>query len=268
MVKKRIVMSSLSCLSLVFLCFGDIVKSNVGGRQIVSEEDVASGPSASDYIQEGLVCLYDGIENQGFGNHIEGIGLPWVDCISGIQIAQNYQVRVGLYKDGVGCPLGNGPVIPLPPEVPTMTEWTVEYCADMAVGVGTSPSFLRGNKSVRTNYPVMQWYVPSVSAMILAGGYGYGLYIQNSENRTMYSFFRMSLTSHIAGLALLGDETISKRNGLAPWGQFETDSLYMVDYTKDEGYIMRIKCIRIYNRPLTDVEIEHNYKIDCERFVQ
>lgn len=42
-------------------------------------------PTAADYIQDGLVCLFDGIENVGWGQH-DSESLEWVDLAGGLVI--------------------------------------------------------------------------------------------------------------------------------------------------------------------------------------
>ena len=39
--------------------------------------------SAKDYVQDGLVFQLDGIENIGYGQHIEGVGVSYIDLKQG-----------------------------------------------------------------------------------------------------------------------------------------------------------------------------------------
>ena len=42
-----------------------------------------SGPTAKDYVQDGLIAMWDGIENAGWGSHDSDITI-WKDLIGGI----------------------------------------------------------------------------------------------------------------------------------------------------------------------------------------
>lgn len=68
----------------ILLCIASLqampVKSNCGGRSIGGM--TAAGVSAKDYIQDGLVAMWDGIENAGWGVH-DPNATAWKELISG-----------------------------------------------------------------------------------------------------------------------------------------------------------------------------------------
>ena len=219
---------------------------------------------AKDYIQDGLICLYDGIENQGFGKHMEGVRLPWIDCVSGTTYTGD---RYVFYNNGVGLVQTYGDKIPFPDGVSTQTEWTIEYVAKLGVNLGTNNSFIRGAEGTYVFYPYLISY--GENSRIYAGNYSEGsgmLSIPNLNNNTTYAVWRMSTNPiRMAGLAVLGND-ISFIRGRTAWGQLGVTGVVTADYTMNEGFVCRIKCIRVYNRGLTDDEIAYNYSIDCERF--
>lgn len=45
----------------------------------------AGAPSAKSYVQDGLVCMWDGVENVGYGVH-DGAATGWVDLVGGLRI--------------------------------------------------------------------------------------------------------------------------------------------------------------------------------------
>ena len=73
---------SLIVAFVVCACFSSPVKSNIGAKGIEYIEEKTSIPTAADYIQDGIVCMYDGIENAGWGIHGQN-ETKWLDLISG-----------------------------------------------------------------------------------------------------------------------------------------------------------------------------------------
>ena len=73
MMKRVFLLLSICCC---VVCFGSPVKSMLGveGTEIYSEE---TSFSASDYVQDGLVAMWDGIENAGWGLHDDMITCPF-----------------------------------------------------------------------------------------------------------------------------------------------------------------------------------------------
>ena len=65
------------------VCAGYPTRSNVGANHIYygSHEEQQSY-TASDYVQDGLVCLMDGIENVGLGEHDDEAS-SWINLVNG-----------------------------------------------------------------------------------------------------------------------------------------------------------------------------------------
>lgn len=84
--KIRVLLLSLLPM-LAFLAYSSPVKSNEAAKGIAFADDGSAIPSAADYIQDGLILMYDGIENAGWGVHdpeattwTELVGLPFIAC--------------------------------------------------------------------------------------------------------------------------------------------------------------------------------------------
>lgn len=77
---KRMIFIALSLLC--FISVAEIRYSNVGAKSIEYIEGAKDIPSASAYVQEGLVAMWDGIENAGWGEHDYELGVC-VDLIGG-----------------------------------------------------------------------------------------------------------------------------------------------------------------------------------------
>lgn len=70
------------------------------GKMGVGATLLKQGKTAKDYVQNGAVFLYDGIENAGFGVHSSTID-KWVDLIGGAGDATIYNVNWG--DDSLRC---------------------------------------------------------------------------------------------------------------------------------------------------------------------
>ena len=63
------------------------VSSIIGGKSIsFSNADSTSSYTAADYVQDGLVCMWDAIENVGWGVH-DDTATHWTELISGTEDA-------------------------------------------------------------------------------------------------------------------------------------------------------------------------------------
>ena len=56
------------------------VRSMVAARNAINIKSVSNGPSARDYIQDGLIAHWDGIENVGYGEH-DSNSTIWKDLV-------------------------------------------------------------------------------------------------------------------------------------------------------------------------------------------
>lgn len=77
---------SACCLATAVL-FAVPIRSNLGAEGVegIPEQD---GPTAADYIQDGLVAMWDGIENVDWGAH-DPDATSWIDLVNGIHIPVN-----------------------------------------------------------------------------------------------------------------------------------------------------------------------------------
>ena len=68
---------------MAFAAYGYPVKSNEAMKSIAFTDNNAYIPSAANYIQEGLVNLWDAVENVGWGVHTDH-ATAWTDLVSGL----------------------------------------------------------------------------------------------------------------------------------------------------------------------------------------
>ncbi|MBO6031857.1 MAG: hypothetical protein J6Q22_10490 [Prevotella sp.] len=75
---------SISLLSLLS-AIGNPIRSNIGSTHIVYSQTIEQSYTVSDYVQNGLVAIWDGIENEGWGNHSNSTTI-WKDLVGGIEL--------------------------------------------------------------------------------------------------------------------------------------------------------------------------------------
>ena len=92
------------------------VRSNMGGFLGGHIPQSANAPTVLDYVQDGLVACFDGIENVGVGEH-DSTATTWVDLCTG-ESASPYGTGVSFgdtyaYFDGYGYIDANINTVPL-----------------------------------------------------------------------------------------------------------------------------------------------------------
>lgn len=234
--------------------------------------------SAKDYVSDGLLVMYDGIENAGFGMH-DPSAATWKD------LANSYDLIVPssltwheqfLELDGEHCAYN----LTLPHSV-IGTVWTCE-CVYSIEETGTNYKGLFGCKlsNYRQIYGLNYW--TSVS-----GGWSMGIHGQSgsvdiviSESSTLQSLVQLSKKNYL----VLGQRSDKKMiAGMAGVISVEKSSSTVVDLTHSgimlgRGYASptsvdasrclrsKIYAFRLYNKALSDTEIACNYAIDAKRF--
>lgn len=63
-----------------FAALGGSLRHNLAARGATAGGG-ATGPTAKDYVQNGLICCFDGIENNGYGNHTDVVGDRWYSLV-------------------------------------------------------------------------------------------------------------------------------------------------------------------------------------------
>lgn len=77
--KLKVVVAALVCALAHVLVLANPVKSGIGARSLLTAQagDIPTY-TCEDYIQDGLLCMWDGVENAGLGVHDDN-ALTWVD---------------------------------------------------------------------------------------------------------------------------------------------------------------------------------------------
>ena len=247
-------------------------RSSLGAK---GSPDVGSSfPSASSYVQNGLVEMWDGIENADWGKH-DSQATVWKDLVgthdisipagAGMSWGTDYLHRglAGLINTGVACVSPN---------------YTVEMVVD--VSSDNTPSAngrLFGSSRGNTRFEV-DVYSQNPTA-------GPRLFIKRATSSSPGSFLcsfgrssfsgvwcvRYSIDSD--GFITVSDSASGKAyrlNSAVDTVYYSGANLIIGSWTNGNTVqgplVCNIHCIRIYSRVLTDEEVKKNALIDKERF--
>ena len=259
--------SFLICGLMAWVAYSSPVRSAVGGRTLAVTPNIPK-PSytCEDYVQDGLLCMWDGIENAGLGLH-DNSATVWVDLT------------------------GNGFDLTVDP---TCGEWG-ENCIIPYSNCGC-PAYRRNAQS---EFNSMKRY-PYQVEVVTKGPYGGGTAMiivgltycdsQYQQVICMYSHvgkrykgwpvpvtqvpqsFSVNLNEGYANGVFCGTQPLSI--GIGSWGRLASDICIAgvapldseTNRSRGYPYWWPIFTIRVYSRNLTEEEILWNWKIDKARF--
>lgn len=244
------------------------------GKMGVGATMLKQGKTARDYVQSGLVAMWDGIENAGWGVH-DPNATTWKDLVGGVETTwlsdaddilswiNNGLRRIG--RKGITATL------PWANTITKNTAYTLEIVFSDASEASTislgSYYYFTG---VNSQFCVIQ----NTNYLNLATGSNYNNILNETFGFTPHSFSAVArgveYPSGTAGRNTFdayrdGDKIITGRPqsvGASP------ASLYFFRATRDwpNTRDTTIYRVTIYSRALTASEIAANYTIDKERF--
>lgn len=239
----------------VFELYGFVIGNEAQGEPdqlaagFINSRTLLHAPTARDYIQDGLVAMWDGIENAGWGIH-DPNATTWIDLIGGLIASSIDPSQVGadfMLSDGIHrCYL---------PSLPSMEKFTIEMVvSDIKRRVSWFSVWAASNDNNSIGWP-------NTSSTTINWKY--------FSNRPSVSFDGGTLTALADGttsgrLIVNGQSSSSSVSGShLSWG---TSSLQWSNPWGNNRGTLRNHCIRIYSRVLTPEEIQHNNEIDKRRF--
>jgi len=209
--------------------------------------------SARDYVRDGLVAMWDGIENAGWGVHDQN-ATTWVDLIGG----NNLPCLAGSVSDS-WIRYSSSYQIYIPEPIITGYEFAIQGVYDRsettgnfcAIGFGYSTARIcTGNASSFGCRFSSAW-----SSLNVSGQKNAITWLRSNADATQIRLFDGETDKGIFQGAQTYSLTESARlciNGENPYGYYRN--------------IFSVANIRIYNRALTADEIARNYAIDKLRF--
>ena len=245
---KKTVMSFATVIAAATVAVCSPVRSNLGGEATTENIELPTY-TAADYIQDGLIAIWDGIENSDWGVH-DPDAKVWRNLVKGDAFpikAANYFEPDGLVT--VEQTAWNS--VPMY-DLHDYDEYTIEVCG-ASLEKGTSlVSLPYADPGVRF-MPYAVWDSSNNSYIKACGNI---LFLHNTGPVGTPKCFGVSVSGNFF-------EIYSVQFGASKTGTWTKAT------NRYNGYIPKgVKdcCIRYYNRALSTEEVAHNYLIDCFRF--
>ena len=217
----------------------------------------ASTPTARDYVQNGLIAIWDGIENAGWGVH-DASATVWADLIG----TRGLTVNSGAMweADGLLASTRLAGGIAYSSAYISSAIGTIEACFDMSrdadnsngrglvcntnarsiMGAGVAAIRSRGETSVQSVFfagrLVSRW-----SASVSYASSADEIYIDGTKQLTGAARGNWNLPNYLR----IGNNTVNSTT---------------------QAIIGKCHCVRIYSRALIAAEVAANYAIDAARF--
>ena len=214
-----------------------------------------SGYTAKDYVQDGLIAMWDGIENAGWGSHDSDITI-WKDLIGGMGDATINRNLITFMTDHVYTSRVGRLIVPN--YSVSNKDFTLEVCAsfisrknDAEFGVIWDDPWLGVNIRGTTNV-----------RFTCQGDFDF---TTDTTKINTYSLTRgtSGRTFYISGLTVRNDSTAktSVATKSLRIGVWQENKRYPYHDTRGNCF-----CCRIYERKITAEEVAANYAIDKTRF--
>ncbi len=208
--------------------------------------------SAKSYIQDGLVAMWDGVENAGWGVH-DANATAWKDLVGNCDLTLQGNAVFndkGLFLDGASYAMREiddsywDTVGTLDVGVDMQAEGTLATIG----GRGTDFALILLNRAYEGRNGV--YYRRAMSA------YGWSKGFRSVCRRGRYGTFNIFED----GLELASDNT--------NWANPVVANAVFIGASSPTSRLMKgvVHCVRVYNRALTDEEVRQNHAIDKERF--
>ena len=226
-------------------------------------------PNARDYVQDGLVAMWDGIENAGFGKH-DANAFPIDLC--GNAILNHSLTSSSLLVGDDYFAVDDSKVITY--DAPILKSLITN---DKSTWTGESCSYYSGKNPGFDSYVMILGDLDSSNMAVSSHYFGFQLYAQALSNRNKGIFrSRFPYIGHdntwiSISFAFEQGELVSNAvNGtFYDYIDMGYNSTYYGDYVfigRERNHVGKYRNIRIYSRALTADEIAHNYAIDKARF--
>lgn len=228
----------------------------------INSRAIIPPPTARDYVQDGVIAMWDGIENAGWGVH-DASATVWKDLIGGYdatRVNAKWGDKYAQFDGVVNDVAKTGSLLGKPSNA------TLEVV------------YSRGNQGNGCMAGCTQsggfslWYNNDTQIDYWARGYGYPLRLSANDRNDGLIHSRSTTMGSIeiayydaVQIGTYGGSAIVYNNNCGfNIGADSNGTQYGIEHP----FIGKIYCVRIYSRALSTEEIEHNYKIDKRRFNQ
>ena len=254
--RRQILAGGIAAIGFPLLSKSSPVRSLLGaeGSEIISAEETV--PTASDYVQEGLIGLFDGEENVGWGVH-ESNPSQWANLIDGKIINLNSGV---IFGDKFATTDDTFSAKSFGEAFSGRSQYRFEYI--------TSEICFETESSERQFILIDMYRRSCMGVWDTNIGVGYWRAV---------GFGRSTIGEVISATSIYNTTTDNIPSYQYVDGQFK--ELVNVNFSQplstafsiggspyDRAFSGKLYCVRMYDRPLSEEEIIHNYTIDKYRF--
>ena len=229
------------------------------GKMGVGATMLKQGKTARDYVQDGLIAMWDGIENAGWGVH-DPNATVWTNLIEGndtLPMRANWSFR----DNSVYIARRNSVNTNIPSACFRTAYQAEKWHAEMALyaemtDINSDAGFIIYNQKFGL------WMKPT--PILTTRNVANQVTLCSSPSGINFGIRVSSEDSHYVEFFKNGSLFVRQQ----AWGGTDVGPLSSIAPTQNPscGFDMRIYSWRIYSRALTAEEIAHNYAIDKERF--
>ena len=232
-----------------------------GARQFFERRGAPSGPTARDYVQNGLIAMWDGIENAGWGVH-DAAATTWKDLVGSNDMTLSPS-GISFGQDSIVCVQGGYAAMASSISSFLTMEAVLSFDSAGPGRVAFSPVY------PYTGYDAQdRWITMRANGTVNFCGVGkyiegFGVGAARSLSCT-YASLQAAAGNDVVSVSLDGSpQTISTTGGGYGFG-----APRCVGVSPQSGYYFagKIHSIRIYSLALTAAEIAENHSIDKARF--
>ena len=227
------------------------VRSVLGSRDGINRP--AGSPTAKDYVQDGLIAMWDGIENAGWGLH-DSSPTAWKDLVGGNEISIVDGNQTVNYKSVIFTSTGAGGKL-------ASQVWDIgscEFCGTVTSSNSGSAIF-SFNTLASSGFALnVLWHLNST---IGAGNRQKGYVFSRGVPMTMYSEFG---SDGLFPKAMNGE--IREPDGVTEYYSLNGNLFGFGFRNTNYPYSGTVYCLRVYSRALSESEIASNSSIDKVRF--
>lgn len=228
----------------------------------------AKTPTARDYVQNGLIAMWDGIENAGLGVHDDNATV-WKDLIGSRDLTC---INVS-WTDTMAEFSGNGYANKTESASTALSaeNRTLEVVFRSTGNINNSDVVNIGTKDDASYHNFRMACGGYRSKIIAANGRGYSsppMFVRNDSQISVGVTFSV-MASDSNGSRLVGaywNGVPAQTNGSEYWASGSLDETIGAGSTTRRFFTGFVGCVRCYERILTAAEVAANYAIDAARF--
>lgn len=231
----------------------------LGARTAAWAKSGGGAPTARDYVQDGLVRMLDGLENDGYGKHDANMS-TWRELVTNTMISSSEMYTM---KNGGSNYYYGGHVRSAESESKNggyLAQLWATATFSMSITISMPDGIVTGgwNHSGTTNPAATSCNPDNVALQCYGQGWQKFYFSQGDLVNVCFSLDGVNGIIYANGVALPHVYTVPESHDVTfsyPYGWENRNSTYRHYHN-----------FRIYNRPLSAAEVAANYAIDKARF--